>query len=235
MLNTGSSRLHPVRCLKRPARPRALANSKGTPIERQPMGQSPRKKGGFGRSAENPPLVELLCTAHVKAKPAKGIKMKNDDAFETLMPRLRKRAQRLCRTPEEAEDLAQETALKLWQVLLGPDKIDQPEHYAMIMLHNLARQRWRARRDTEELAEDMAQTPPAAPARLACAEARAAIARLPEAQCDVMKHLLAGELSPQTIAKQSGVPLGTVMSRLARARARLRKDLDMDGSVADLL
>ena len=161
--------------------------------------------------------------------------MSPDDPFETLLPRLRKRARRLCRTAEEAEDLAQETALKLWQVLKGPTDIERPDHYAMIMLHNLARQRWRNRHETEELADDMAQTPPAAPARLACAEARAAIARLPDAQCDVMQHLLAGEISPQVIAKRTGLPLGTVMSRLARARAQLRKELDMDGSVAELL
>lgn len=158
----------------------------------------------------------------------------DDVTFTTLLPRLRKRARRLCRTAEEAEDLAQETALKLWQTLKGPGGIDQPEHYAMVMLHNLARQRWRARRDTEELSEDMAQIDPAAPARLACAEARAAIARLPDKQCEVMQHLLAGELSPQSIAKCTGVPLGTVMSRLARARARLRAELGMEGSVSEL-
>ncbi len=161
--------------------------------------------------------------------------MTDDNRFETLLPRLRKRAKRLCRTPEEAEDLAQETALKLWQVLNSTAQIEWPEHYAMITLHNLARQRWRSRRDTEELADDMAQTAPAAPARLACAEARAAIARLPQVQCEVMEHLLAGEISPQVIAKNTGLPLGTVMSRLARARARLRKELHMEGSIVELL
>lgn len=155
--------------------------------------------------------------------------------FAHLMPRLRKRAQRLVRTAEEAEDLAQETALRLWQAMGRAEKIENPEHYAMIMLHNLARQRWRRRHPTEELSEDMAQAPPAAPARLACAEARAAIARLPAEQVQVMEQLLAGESSPQAIAKHMGVPLGTVMSRLARARARLRKDLALDGSVTDLL
>ena len=94
-----------------------------------------------------------------------------DDPFAHLMPRLRKRARRLSRTPEEAEDLAQETALRLWQGMERARNIENPEHYAMITLHNLARQRWRTRRPTEELAEDMAQQPPAAPARLACAEA----------------------------------------------------------------
>ena len=197
----------------------------------------PRAKRGLWRNRRKIPLwLNHHAPPMLEEDQKKGIEMTVDTVFETLLPRLRKRARRLCRTRDEAEDLAQEVALKLWQVLNGPGGIDQPDRYAMIMLHNLARQRWRGRRETEQLADDMAQTPPAAPARLACAEARAAIARLPEAQVEVMKHLLAGELSPQTIAKQTGVPLGTVMSRLARARARLRKDLHMDdGSVAELL
>jgi RNA polymerase sigma-70 factor (ECF subfamily) len=157
------------------------------------------------------------------------------DPFAHLMPRLRKRARRLSRTPEEAEDLAQETALRLWQGMERAHNIENPEHYAMITLHNLARQRWRTRRPTEELADDMAQQPPAAPARLACAEARAAIARLPAEQEQVMEQLLAGESSPQAISDQMGVPVGTVMSRLARARARLREELEVTGSVSELL
>jgi len=158
-----------------------------------------------------------------------------NDPFPDLLPRLRKRALRLCRSADEADDLTQETALKLWQMLAGTDEIERPEHYAMITLHNLARQRWRGRRPTEELSDDMAQTAPAAPARLACGEARAAISRLPVEQIKVMQQLLAGESSPQVIARQTGIPLGTVMSRLARARARLRLEMDVQGSVAELL
>ena len=157
------------------------------------------------------------------------------DPFPDLLPRLRRRARRLCRTPEEAEDLAQEAALRLWQVMARPGRVERPGHYAMIVLANLARQRWRDRHPTEELFEDMAQEPPAAPARIACAEARAAIARLPRDQAAVMARLLAGESSPRAIAADLDMPLGTVMSRLARARKRLRHDLALDGSVDDLL
>lgn len=161
--------------------------------------------------------------------------MSRRETFETLLPRLKLRARRLCRTEDEAQDLAQETALRLWQVLGSTQEIENPDRYAMIMLHNLARGRWRSRRETEELDDDMAQTAPAAPARIACAEARAAIARLPEAQVCVMVQLLAGESSPQVIARETGLPLGTVMSRLARARARLRVELGVNGSVVELL
>ena len=83
--------------------------------------------------------------------------------------RLRTRARRLSNSVEEAEDLLQETAMRLMQTLRDGTVIDAPDRYAMITLHNLARQGWRQRRETEELEEKMALTPPAAPARLASA------------------------------------------------------------------
>lgn len=152
-----------------------------------------------------------------------------------LLPRLRARARRLTRTAEEAEDLAQEVALKLWQLLAEAAPIDAPDRYAMVMLHNLARQRWRGARRTETLTEDMLVTAPSAPARLACAELRAAIARLPCDQRVCMELVMAGDTSPQVLAARLGVPEGTVMSRLARARASLRRQMALEGSVAELL
>jgi len=156
-------------------------------------------------------------------------------AFDALMPRLRARARKLTRSAEEAEDLAQEVALKLWQLLAGDAEIAAPDRYAMIMLHNLARHRWRGTRQTEELTEEMAVTAPVAPARLACAELRAAIALLPRDQRACMELVLAGDTSPQALAAHLGVPEGTVMSRLARARASLRRQMALEGSVSELL
>lgn len=163
--------------------------------------------------------------------------LRQTDPVSHILPRLRARARRLCRTHDEAEDLTQETALRLWQAMRRDGSIKAPDRYAMITLHNLARSRWRSRQETEELADDMAQTAPAAPARIACAELRAAIARLPSDQADLMGLVLAGESSPRVLAAQHGVPVGTIMSRLARARAKLRADMGLEGqaSVVELL
>lgn len=157
------------------------------------------------------------------------------DALPDLLPKLQRRARRLSRTPQEAEDMAQETLLRLWQVLCEGRPIEAPEHYAMTMLHNLARAGWRRRQVIEELSDDMIEVAPRAPARIACAELRAAIDRLPREQAELMQLVMSGETSPAILAAQTGVPKGTVMSRLGRARARLRAEMALEGSVVELL
>lgn len=128
------------------------------------------------------------------------------DQITPLLPALRRRATKLTRTPDEAEELAQEVVLRLWQVLKSQRSITKPDRYAMIMLHNLARQRWRNRHPTEELSDEMAQTQPEAPARLACASLQAAIAQLPRDQCRLMGMVAAGETSPRQLANITGLP-----------------------------
>ena len=72
----------------------------------------------------------------------------------------------------------------------------------------------------------------AAKARLA-----AAVARLPASQRDALLLLVWADLSYDQIARATGVPMGTVQSRISRARRRLRKqlaDLNPANSVRDL-
>ncbi len=158
-----------------------------------------------------------------------------NDPLAALLPKLMRRAGRLTASRSDAEDLTQETALRLWKLLRGPQEIEEPERYAMTMLHNLARERWRRRRETEELSDEMMQEEPLAPARIACAELQAAIERLPADQAELMRLVMAGETSPQVMAAQVGIPKGTVMSRLARARVTLRGEMGLEGSVVELL
>lgn len=161
-----------------------------------------------------------------------------DDATDltALAQRLRRRALRLGVQPSDAEDMAQETLLRLMQ-RMARQNVEAPEHYAMIILQNLIRAGWRARVDMAELEEDSASTLPVGDSRLAVAELRAAIAALPPEQAQVMALVLQGEFSPQAIAAQLELPVGTVMSRLARARARLRVQIGLEAGspVAELL
>ncbi len=162
--------------------------------------------------------------------------MAKDTDLNALAHRLRRRAQRLGAQPSDAEDMAQETLLRLMQRMARKD-VDAPEHYAMIILQNLIRAGWRTRVELIELEEDSASTLPVGDSRLAVADLRAAIAVLPPEQAQVMALVLQGEFSPRAIAKQLDLPVGTVMSRLARARAKLRVQIGLDAGmpVAELL
>lgn len=61
-----------------------------------------------------------------------------------------------------------------------------------------------------------------------------ALAKLDVAQRDVLLLHAWGELSYEEIADALGIPVGTVRSRLARARANLRAELDTASAVPSL-
>lgn len=144
-----------------------------------------------------------------------------------LIPILTRRARKLARSKAEAEDLVQDTLLSLCQRLREGAQIDDLGPYAMRTLSNRARRGWR-QSPTEELGENDAHILPDAMVRLDCADTLAAIARLAPPQRQLMDLVVAGETSPRALASATGLPLGTVMSRLARARARLRLSLTGD-------
>jgi RNA polymerase sigma-70 factor (ECF subfamily) len=136
---------------------------------------------------------------------------------------------RLLGTAHDADDLVQETFLRAWRHI---DRLD-PERPVVPWLLKIATNRamsmlaLRSRRQGEELGESLAAPDPlpdenAARAMLA-ARVREAMAALPEEQ-RVVLSLRAGEgLSYREIADLLDVPIGTVMSRLARARETMRR------------
>jgi len=65
------------------------------------------------------------------------------------------------------------------------------------------------------------------------AELAAGLASLPAAQRDALLLVAWGGLSYEQVAHATGVPLGTVQSRISRARQRLRAGLRPSATVAD--
>jgi RNA polymerase sigma-70 factor, ECF subfamily len=128
----------------------------------------------------------------------------------------------------EAEEVVQEAftrAAGRWQRLRD---YDLPEQWVRRVAINLARDgRRRVRRRLAVLAQldDEAVVPPISVDGLAVA---AALATLPRRhrQVVVLHYLL--DLSVQEVARQLAVPVGTVKSRLARARTALAAQLDTE-------
>lgn len=146
-----------------------------------------------------------------------------------LLPSLRRNALRLTGCPHLAEDMAQETLLKLLQRLRAGYVPENLSAYAMTTLSNQIRSQWRSRQPTEPLTDDVAITQPVAQSRLELAELCRAITHLPPPQARLMALVATGETSPAALARQTGQPIGTVMSRLSRARATLRQATEVVG------
>ncbi len=145
----------------------------------------------------------------------------------TLHPDLMRLARRLARSEAEAQDLAQETLLRLWRRRDDVEGVDDLRAYARAALRNLFRQGLR-RAPMMQLDEvDGPSIEPEVFASLALSDLRGAISRLPAEQGALIALVMAGETSPAALAGQTGCAKNTVMSRLARARAQLRRDMDL--------
>lgn len=151
---------------------------------------------------------------------------------EKEIPRLRRYARALTRNSDRADDLAQETLLRatakahLWQP--GTDL----RAWLFTIMHNqhvnMVRRAMRdeATIDIEQISSSLkATTDPTAARQLR--ELNRALGRLPEEQRRVVLLVGLEGMSYDTAAQILNVPVGTIRSRLSRARDALRRLLDM--------
>ena len=149
---------------------------------------------------------------------------------EQWIPRLRRYAQALTGQREAADDLIQDTLERAWRkrALWRPGT--DLRAWLFTVMHNVHVNRARAARPTESLDEDGAAAATvaaqvsgqSAESGVVLSELRVALMRLSEEQRQVI--LLVG-LEQMSYAEAAGVldvPIGTVMSRLARGREQLR-------------
>jgi DNA-directed RNA polymerase specialized sigma24 family protein len=168
------------------------------------------------------------------------------NALHVLLPPLRVRLTRLAKQRlegEEAEEVVQETLGTLWEKRLS---VRDPGHLLPFLLQTLRykignaylrARRERSRRSDEdglpEAAADPSKVHPEA--LLAASEAESIVARAIQACAaesqvlgEVLQHLREGK-SPGEIQRALGnPPMGTVRTRICRARKRLREILRED-------
>ncbi len=157
-----------------------------------------------------------------------------------FMPPLLRYATQLTRNSETAQDLVQET---LMHALCHKDRIAQTEHperYLAVMLRNLnASQHRKSNAEPVKLQSDEVVIPSSdapAPALQTCREILEAMNSLPKPFGEILLLSAYDGLSYREIAEKLHIPLGTVMSRLHRARLALRQvmKLDEDELVCDI-
>jgi RNA polymerase sigma-70 factor (ECF subfamily) len=145
-------------------------------------------------------------------------------ALTDLIPALMRAALALTRSRDRAEDLAQEALLRVWTRLREGEAIGDLRPYLLTTLRNLARRPPRLA-PAEAAAPETA--PNAAPDRIACREVIAALSALPPDQGRLLSRVVLDAATIAELAAETGLPPGTVASRLSRARARLRARLDL--------
>jgi RNA polymerase sigma-70 factor (ECF subfamily) len=146
--------------------------------------------------------------------------------IEATIPALRRYARALTRNAETADDLVQDTlvrALRSEHLFHGGEL----RSWLYTILTNLNRNRLRAlaRRPTV-LAIDDHDSAGASGAETGGRDIERALAGLVEDQRSTLLLVVLEGLSYREVAEVQGVPIGTVMSRLARARAQVKAYLD---------
>jgi RNA polymerase sigma-70 factor (ECF subfamily) len=159
------------------------------------------------------------------------------DAFEAIFrfyaPRIRTFMAVKTRDRQAAEELMQETMTAVWNKAA---QFDPARGNVAAWIYTIARNvridAYRRRRpefdvnDPAFVPDDVASADQDFQQLQEAQLLRGAMATLPEEQIDVLRRAFFDEASHSTIARDLGVPLGTVKSRIRLAFAKLRSALD---------
>ena len=147
-------------------------------------------------------------------------------SVEATIPALRRYARALTRDSDIADDLVQDTlvrALRSEHLFHG----DEVRSWLYTILTNLNRNRLRslARKPSHSPIEEN-DAPDASSPEAGGRDIERALATLVEDQRNALLLVVLEGLSYREVADVQGVPIGTVMSRLARARVQIKNYLD---------
>lgn len=150
---------------------------------------------------------------------------------EPLIPGLRRYAYSLVRNADAADDLVQdclERAVSRWH-LRRTDGDLRAWLYAILRNHHLSTMRQLGRRGIHVTFDELTQHPSVEGGQGGAAHARDVLAgldMLSEEQRSVLLLVGVEDLSYEETSRVTGLPIGTVMSRLSRAREKLRRFID---------
>jgi RNA polymerase sigma-70 factor (ECF subfamily) len=156
-------------------------------------------------------IISLLCR-------------RNDfqDRIEQMRPRLYRLAYSWCHNAALADDLVQETMIK---ALKNANQLRDPlmlNSWLFSIMTNCWHDHFRRHKEMEDI-----DTPEFTHAQSQIiARVRAAVEMLPLAQRQVVTLVDLEEFSYIEVASILNIPIGTVMSRLCRARSRMKEQLN---------
>lgn len=151
-----------------------------------------------------------------------------------VIPHLRAFARSLCKDPTQADDLAQEALAKAWKARDSFEPGTSLKAWTFMILRNQfyseKRRSWRSTPLDAEVAENtlIANDNPTAPMELL--ELRAALNKLPDDQREALILVGAGGMAYEEAAQVCQVAVGTIKSRVSRARRALEVLLNEAGT-----
>lgn len=152
---------------------------------------------------------------------------------------LRRYARSLVRNPNDAEDLVHDTLVKAYERRVTFRTGADLRSWLLSILHNThvdGRRSARAqqRRDDAVLQDAEISKPANQESVVRLGQIRNAFYDLPEDQREALHLVAIEDLSYQDAADALGIPVGTLMSRVSRARAKLRAFENTPASQAHL-
>ncbi len=165
------------------------------------------------------------------ADPEAGTRVPREERFERealpLMRQIYAVAYRLTRNAADAEDLVQETYLRAFRAFSGYTPDTNIRAWLFTILHRARTDSLRKMGRSPRLVELVADGPAVAPAQESLTGGQEDIARALEALPEVFRAAVllrdVQDFSYEEIAGILGIPIGTVMSRIHRGRAMLRR------------
>ncbi len=147
-----------------------------------------------------------------------------------LIPHLRAFARTLAGDPTSADDLAQDAMMKAWDARASFQMGTNMKAWTFMILRNQfyseRRRAWRQIQLDQEAAERTLVAIDNAEAPIALDEVRQGLSRLPPEQREALVLVGAGGFAYEEAAEICGCAVGTVKSRVSRARRALQVILD---------
>ena len=146
------------------------------------------------------------------------------DRLIACIPRLRRYARALLGGRADADDLVQDTIERGWDKLASWRRGSDMRAWLFGIMHNLHVDRQRRPALATEPLDDELQlaTADTSASGLALRDLERALQQLPPEQREVLLMVALEQMRYDEVAAALDIPLGTVMSRLSRARERLR-------------
>lgn len=152
--------------------------------------------------------------------------------MESYIPALRRYAGALLRDRQEVDDLVHECLVRALDRLHTRRSDGEMRPWLFAIMHNLYVSRTRQRRmrgqtePIDSLAESTLSVHGRQEEHVHARDVMHAVERLPEDHRTVLLLVTVEDLSYAEVARVLGIPIGTVMSRLARARERVRREME---------